>query len=67
MNGPNDTPTPRRYGELPVALTQNGDRLMGIQYHLYPVDEPPLIEVPSVDRRWYRTVWESRGWEVSDV
>jgi hypothetical protein len=67
MNGPNDNPEPRRYGVRPVKLTRGTDRLMGVQYVLYPVDEPPLIEVPAVERRWYRSVWESRGWEVSDV
>lgn len=64
MNGPNSTPTERRYGERTVVLTRGGERLNAVQYALYPVDEPPLIEVPSVDRRWYRHVWESRGWLV---
>jgi hypothetical protein len=67
MNGPNDNPMPRRYGERVVTLTHESDRLMGVEFCMYPVDEPPLIEVPAVDRQWYRDVWESRGWEVSYV
>jgi hypothetical protein len=66
MNGPNSTPVERSYGETRVVLSNDsGDRLCGTSYALYPVDEPPLIEVPSIDRRWYRHVWEKRGWRVA--
>lgn len=66
MNDPNSTPNERHYGEHAVILTNaRGDVLHGLRYVLYPVDEPPLIEVPSVDRRWYREVWERGGWQIS--
>lgn len=66
MNGPDSKPVERRYGEKIVTLTNPaGESLQGVQFVLYPVDEPPVIDVASVDRRWYRTVWIDRGWEVS--
>ncbi len=68
MNGANSQVTERRYGERLVVLTNPaGESLQGAQYALYPVDEPPLVEVASIDRRWYRDVWIGRGWDVTDV
>jgi hypothetical protein len=67
MNGENYTPENRRYSEHPVTLWHpNGGSLTGSEFYWFPIDEPPVIEVASVDRRWARTVWESRGWVVSE-
>lgn len=55
-----------RFGEHPVTLTNPaGDVLHGVSFCRYPVDEPPLIEVPSLRERLYRYVWERRGWTVT--
>lgn len=68
MNGGNSVPLNRRYGERTVLLTNpSGESLQGVQYVWFPVDEPPMIEVASVDRRWYRSVWIDLGWDVRDV
>lgn len=66
MNGPNDTSNERRYGEKAVVLKRARDVLHGVQFCLYPVDEPPMIQVDSVDRRYYRRTWEDKGWRVYD-
>lgn len=63
-NGPNSELPLRRYGERPVVLTRGGERLTGTMYALYPADEVPLVEVPSVDRSWFPVVWEARGWII---
>lgn len=67
-NSPDSQVTERHYGVQDVVLRNaHGDVLHATQYALYPVDEPPLIEVKSIDRRWYRKVWEREGWEIDDV
>jgi hypothetical protein len=63
VNGPNDEPT-KRFLEQEVELRRTGQKLRGTRFYFYPVDEPPVIEVKSVDRQWYQEVWEQRGWEV---
>lgn len=56
-----------RYGERTVTLTHaDGVTLAGTQFLRYPVDEPPVVEVPSTGERLYLEVWEQRGWTVSD-
>lgn len=66
MKGQNDLPENRRYGEREVVLRNDyGDELHGVMFAWFPVDEPPMIEVASVDRRWYHEVWVRRGWSVS--
>jgi hypothetical protein len=67
MNEPNSTPE-RRYGVSRVILrSADGDMLLrGEQFCWSPVDEPPLIEVPSIGRCWYRQVWIDRGWSIHD-
>ena len=64
-DSPNSKPVERRYGEHNVTLTREGETLHGVSYVTYPVDEPPLIEVESIDRTWYREVWERRGWHIT--
>jgi hypothetical protein len=65
MNEPNSQVPERRYGERPVILVNKASEVLkGVSYTLYPVDEPPVIEVPSVGRRWYLDVWEQMGWTV---
>jgi len=56
-----------RYGEREVTLkNDNGEVLKGVQFCTYPVDEPPVIEVPSLTKRLYRFVWEELGWAVTN-
>ena len=58
--------TERHYGERDVILTNDaGEWLIGQSYALYPVDEPPLVEIPSVRVRLYLSVWEARGWRLA--
>lgn len=63
MNGDNDQPT-KRFSEHEVVLRKGKERVKGTRFYFYPVDEPPVIEVKSVDRQWYQEVWERKGWEV---
>jgi hypothetical protein len=57
----------RRYGTHPVRLTNEaGEVLVGVEYTTYPVDEPPLIEVPSIGQRLYASAWERDGWSIAD-
>lgn len=65
MNGPNEGAR-RRYGVRDVILYRNDEeQLFGVQFTEYPADTPPLIEVESVDRCWYRETWELKGWVVA--
>lgn len=60
------TPTNERHGEHDVVLTHKdtGTTLAGIQFCQSAVDEPPLIEVPVIQQRFYRSFWEDLGWEI---
>jgi hypothetical protein len=57
----------RRYGEKDVILRHGEQVLTGSQFAYYPVDEPPVIAVPSLFIKWYRSTWERRGWKVEDA
>ena len=65
MNGPNDRPQ-KRFLEQEVELRRENMRLHGTRFYYYPVDEPPVIEVTDVDREWYQSTWEAKGWEVHE-
>ena len=55
----------RRFGERDVTLKREGEVLHGRMYTTYPVDEPPLVEIPTLRLRLYASVWRRDGWEIA--
>ena len=58
-----------RHAETPVKLTHDatGAMLHGTLFYEYPVDIPPVVEVPSIGMTLYRDVCVDRGWKVEYV